>query len=107
MALPEIKRAEANRDLEKYCADNPLPEFRDQIRYTYTFRGNDVTLFEERPPWDGKGFEWTKVSVARFRYEPRMQWLVRFMAAREWAMALLRLDWRDSSIQQSSGRGRT
>ena len=70
MALPEIKRAEAERDLKKYCAENPPAEYRDQIRYTFKFRGNDVTLFEERPPWRGPSTEWTKTTIARFRYEP-------------------------------------
>ncbi len=83
MALPEIKRAEAERDLRKYCAENPRrPEYRDQIRYTFKFRGNDVTLFEERPPWDGRGTEWTKMSIARFRYEPECNgWSVSWQRA--------------------------
>ena len=71
MALPEIKRAEAERDLRRYGAENPPEEARDQIRYTFTFRGNDVTLFEERPPWRGPRTEWTRLPVARFRYEPQ------------------------------------
>lgn len=63
----EIKRAEATRDLTKWCSEHGYP---DQIRYTFGFRGNDVTLFEERPPWDGKGTTWSRLPIARFRYEP-------------------------------------
>ena len=82
MALPEIKRAEAERDLRKYCAETPPPEIRNEIRYTYKFRGNDVTLFEERPPWDGRGTEWTKLAIARFRYEPECNgWSVSWQRA--------------------------
>ena len=68
MALPEIKRAEAERDLKKFCATRVPVEHRDQIRYTYRIRGNDVTLVEERPPWDGRGTVWTQMPIARFRY---------------------------------------
>ena len=70
MALLEIKRAEAERDLKKFCADFVPPEYQDQIRHSYRIRGNDITLFEERPPWDAVGEEWTKRAIARFRYEP-------------------------------------
>lgn len=69
MALPEIKRAEAERDLKKFCAGHVPPEYRSQIRHTYKIRGNDITLIEERPPWNGVGTEWTKLPIARFRYE--------------------------------------
>ncbi len=69
MALPEIKRAEAERDLKKFCDTRVPIGYQNQIRYTYRIRGNDITLFEERPPWDGIGTEWTKRAIARFRYE--------------------------------------
>ena len=82
MALLEIKRAEAERDLKKYCAERVPAEYRDQIRYTYKIRGNDIALIEERPPWDGVGIEWTKLSIARFRYEPECNgWSVSWQRA--------------------------
>jgi len=70
MALPEIKRAEAEHDLRKFCKERIPVEYQDKIRYTYKIRGNDFTLVEERPPWDGRGTEWTKMPIARIRYEP-------------------------------------
>jgi hypothetical protein len=70
MALPEIKRAEAERDLKKFCSEFVPPDYRNQIRHTYKIRGNDITLIEERPPWNGVGTEWTRMPIARFRYEP-------------------------------------
>jgi len=69
MALPEIKRDEAERDLRRFCKERVPVEHQDAIRYTYTIRGNDFTLVEERPPWDGSGTEWTQLPIARFRYE--------------------------------------
>lgn len=88
MALLEIKRAEAERDLRKWCSER---KFRDQIRYTYRFRGNDVTLIEERPPWDGRDGPWSQLPVARFRYEPETNgWSVSWQRAnKRW----LACDW--------------
>jgi len=70
MALPEIKRAEAERDLRSFCEQRVPPHIRSQLRYAFAFRGNDATLFEERPPWHGRGTDWTRMAIARFRYEP-------------------------------------
>jgi hypothetical protein len=82
MALPEIKRAEAERDLKKFCAEHVPPEYRDQIRHTYKIRGNDITLIERRPPWNRIGTEWTKLPIARFRYEPECNgWSVSWQRA--------------------------
>ncbi len=82
MALPEIKRAEATRDLRDFCEHRVSLAYRDQIRYTFEFRGNDVTLFERRPPWDGRGGEWTRLAIARFRYEPKVNgWSVSWQRA--------------------------
>ncbi|RKZ92616.1 MAG: hypothetical protein DRQ40_08550 [Gammaproteobacteria bacterium] len=82
MALLEIKRAEAERDLKKYCANRVPARIADKLRYAYRFRGNDVTLFEERPPWDGVGEKWSQMPVARFRYEPEEnKWSVSWQRA--------------------------
>ncbi|MCP4896755.1 MAG: DUF3024 domain-containing protein [bacterium] len=82
MAILEIKRAEAERDLRLFCETFVPLEVRDQLRYTFSIRGNDITLFEERPPWDGSKGEWTQVTVARFRYDPEDNvWLLRWQRA--------------------------
>jgi hypothetical protein len=91
MALPEIKHAEAERDLKSFCEKNLPPEIKTKLRYSFKFRGNDVTLFEERPPWDGRGNKWTQASVARFRYEAESnKWSLYWQRAnRRW----LKCDW--------------
>lgn len=106
MALPEIKRAEAERDLKKFCAEFVPPAYRDQIRHTYKIRGNDITLIEERPPWDGIGTEWTKLPIARFRYEPDCNgWSVSWQRANgRWA--LLRLDRRKCPFRRNTRASR-
>ena len=84
MALIEIKRAEAEMELRKWCADHEYP---GEIRYRYSIRSNDVTLVEERPPWDGRGEEWTQLPVARFRFDPDANgWTVSWLRQnRRWA----------------------
>lgn len=42
-------------------------QVRNQIRLSYKFRGNSVTLNEEQPAYIGDG--WTEMPVAQFRYE--------------------------------------
>ncbi len=69
MAIPELVRRRCERELTKlYDARVPVV-VRHKIELEYSFRGNDVVLFERRPPWRGEG-EWSKSKVARFKYEP-------------------------------------
>ncbi len=75
MPMPEIKRAEADKTLSSFCETRVPPRIQSKLRYIYKFRGNDVTLFEERPLWAGRGGKWTQVSVAKFRCDPdSMKW---------------------------------
>ena len=53
--------------LETYCRDKVPPHVADKLRLGYQLEGTLVTLFEERPPWQGFG-PWTRTPVARFRY---------------------------------------
>ena len=69
MAMPEIKRGEAERDLKDFCKTFVPAEYSNELRYSHRFRGNDVTLFEERPPWRKDMTGWSQVTVARFRSE--------------------------------------
>jgi hypothetical protein len=39
------------------------------VRLTFKIRGNNVTLFEERAPWQKDMVEWTSNNVAQFRYD--------------------------------------
>jgi hypothetical protein len=58
--------------LDMFC-DRVPPHARDQIVYEYRFRGNAVTVYERRPPWRGGEGEWSKIPVARFKYDPEDQ----------------------------------
>jgi Protein of unknown function (DUF3024) len=67
MPLPPLVRRLAEVKITKYCDALVPPHLKDQIRHTFGFRGNSLTLFERRPHFQKKSV-WTKLSVAQFRY---------------------------------------
>lgn len=67
MALPPLVRRLAEAKVSKYCAARVPAHLRDQIRHTFGFRGNSLTLFERRPHYEDNSV-WTKLPVAQFRY---------------------------------------
>lgn len=71
MALPELVRRRALKELDAFC-ETRLPSFaRDQVRLEYEFRGDAVTLIERRVPWHPAmaSQPWTRMAIARFRYD--------------------------------------
>ncbi|MFC1611997.1 DUF3024 domain-containing protein [Myxococcota bacterium] len=68
MPLPELTRRLVEQKLGEFCERRVPPRARDQVRLSFSFRGNSVTLFEERVPWRGEG-EWTKMPVAQLRFD--------------------------------------
>ena len=68
MALPELTKRAVEKKLAEYC-DRRIPvAVRDQVRLRFKFRGNSVTLFEERPAFRREGVR-VDIVVAQFRYE--------------------------------------
>lgn len=65
----DLELARAARQLDTFCASHVPAQARDQIRLESTWRGRVATLIERRPPWDGRGGEWTSQPIARFRHE--------------------------------------
>lgn len=68
MSLPELVRRQVDRDVGRYCEARVPEHVRDKIRVEHTIRGDSVTVWETRPPWDGRG-DWTRMKVAQFRYK--------------------------------------
>ena len=56
--------------LTKYCEQKIPLHVRNQLRLNYRIRGNQVTLFEERPAFK-KPSSWVEISVAQFRFNIR------------------------------------
>ncbi|MEO0185474.1 MAG: DUF3024 domain-containing protein [candidate division WOR-3 bacterium] len=70
MTLPEIIRKSVVPKLKVYCKKKFPARLRDRVRGSYRIQGLNITLYEERigflPP-----YEWCKIPVAQFRYDPR------------------------------------
>ena len=66
MSLPELTQKLVETKLGTYCSDKVLAHVRDQVRLTYSFMGNTVTLFEERPVYNQLDKR-TKIPIAQFR----------------------------------------
>lgn len=73
MTLPKEARTEVESVMQEYCAKKIPLQHHDKIRMSFGIQGNSVTLYEERPPWDGRG-EWSKKSIAQFRYDDDGMW---------------------------------
>ena len=72
MALSEFTRHEVERKLGQLCQRRSLPP--ERIRVGFRFRGNSVTLFQERPSIGGSSPPQSIESlVAQFRLNPDSQ----------------------------------
>jgi hypothetical protein len=70
MALSDTVRHQAESLLRVFCERRVPVEVRDKINLTYEFRGNSVTLIENRPGFRDPG-KWTAMSIAQFRFDPK------------------------------------
>jgi len=71
MPIPPLIKELAEQKLKKYCDERIPVHVRDKLRLSYGFRGNTVTLFEERAPWRAEMTEWTSHSVAQMRFDQK------------------------------------
>jgi hypothetical protein len=69
VAIPELELKRASVHLGEFCGRVP-PGIRDQLCYHWKVRGNQITLFERRPTWQGKPGQFTDLSFARFQFDP-------------------------------------
>lgn len=70
MPLPKITKRQVERNLREFCERRVPPEARDQVRLDFRFRGNSVTLYEERPSFPDPS-TWVDIIVAKFRFDPK------------------------------------
>jgi hypothetical protein len=75
MPIPVLVKTLAEKKLSTFCLNRIPPHAAHQVRLSYKFRGDIVTLFEQRAPWRAGDTEWTTMSVAQLRYEAKSgQW---------------------------------
>ena len=61
----------ALRVVELYCSRKIPKALQDEIRILCRTRGNSITIFESRPPWNPElGPDWTETKVAQLRRDP-------------------------------------
>ena len=53
--------------LSDFIEEKVPKHIRNQVRFNYKFRGNNVTLVEERPAF--KSDQWVELDIAQFRLE--------------------------------------
>lgn len=64
MAIPENDLLQ----IGEWCQCQVPAKYLDQMRVECEATDRHVTIFESRPPWDGRGEEWIQWPVARLRY---------------------------------------
>jgi hypothetical protein len=67
MALPELTKKQIEKKLAAYCKAKAPANLRYKYRVSFKIRGNNVTLYEERPAF-GKPNTWVDIVVAQFRF---------------------------------------
>ena len=71
MALPLLVRTLAEKKVAEFCKRRVPARARDMVKLSYKFRGNSVTLFEERAPWHESLKEWSRMAIAQMRYDAK------------------------------------
>jgi len=79
MAFSEFEFKRIDKTVGALCRRVSRPEHADKLRIVFEVDGHAVSIYEERPPWDGIG-GWTRMGVARFRYRrTRGSWTLYWM----------------------------
>ena len=76
MPLPELIRQAIQLKLETYCEQRVPQHVRNKVRLGFRFRGNTVTLYEERVDFIDPE-RWIEIVVAQFRFD---------LKSREWTL---------------------
>ena len=72
MAIPDAVKIVVESSLVSFIEQRVPPHVRDKVRLSYRFRGNFVTLYEDRPYFRKPG-EWVKIPIAQFRFDPEQR----------------------------------
>lgn len=67
VAFSEVTRKQVERILTTYCSERLAVYLHDEMRLSFGFRGNRVTLYEERAALAKSGM-WVRIPVAQFRF---------------------------------------
>jgi len=68
MAIPAVVKKTADMALNTYIERRVLPQLHARVRLVHRWRGNTVTLIEQRPWWRDEA-TWVDIPIAQFRYD--------------------------------------
>jgi len=71
MPLPILVKSLVEKKLEAFFKKRIPPHVADNVRLSFTIRGNSVTIFENRAPWRAEFTEWTSMPIAQLRYDEK------------------------------------
>lgn len=70
MAIPELVRLAATRQVEAFCEQRVPAHARAGVRLEYRALQSAVTIVERRAPWrPDYGPEWSSLKIAQLRYD--------------------------------------
>lgn len=69
MPLCDTIKHQVEAQLQEFCDRRVPPHIREKVNLTYGFRGNSVTLYENRPRWNDPT-RWIHMAIAQFRFDP-------------------------------------
>ncbi len=69
MSLPVFVKALAKKKIAEFCNKRVPLHVRDKLTLSFTIRGNNITIVEDRAPWREGLTEWTHAPVAQLRYD--------------------------------------
>ncbi len=70
MPLSDTVKHQVDAALRAFCERRVPPHIREQVRLSYAFRGNSVTLYEDRVRLNDHT-QWTHMPIAQFRQDVR------------------------------------
>jgi hypothetical protein len=79
VAFDELELKRIDKTVGELCRRRTNPQYADELRFAYEIEGHAVSIYEERPAWDGVG-EPTRMVIARFRFvRTRGEWQLYWM----------------------------
>jgi hypothetical protein len=72
MSIPDAVKVVVESSLISFNEQRIPEHVRDKVRLSYRFRGNSVTMYEERIAFVGRG-GWVEIVVAQFRFDPEQR----------------------------------
>jgi len=79
VAFDELELRRIDKTVGELCRRRTNPQYADQLRFVYEIDGHAVSIYEERPRWDGVG-GCTRTGIARFRFvRTRGEWQLYWM----------------------------